>query len=124
MKFQTIGFLVLLTLSTQVFAKENLQERVDNTCGACHLTGIVSKAKLDRMAAPPMWGVAKKIKTHIKGKDAQIQFMIDFVFNPDPKKMLFPQETIDRFGYMPSQKEAMSAEELETIATYLLTKHY
>ncbi len=124
MKFFTVGILVILTLSAQVFAEDKLQEMVDNTCGACHLTGKVSKEKLERMTAPPMWGIATKIKAHIQGEQEQIDFMVDFVLNPDPKKMLFPQETIARFGYMPSQKDTISKDDLQAIAKYLLTKHY
>ena len=124
MRFYAIGILISLSLSVQIFAEEKLQEMVDNTCGTCHLTGKVSKEKLNRMAAPPMWGVAKKIKVNIQNKQEQIKFMIDFVLNPNPKKMLFPQETIDRFGYMPSQKDIISKKDLQTIAEYLLTKRY
>ncbi len=124
MRFFTIWIFALLTFSAQVFAEDNLQEMVDKNCGACHLTGQVSKEKLERMSAPPMWGIAKKIKTYIQGEQKQINFMVNFVLNPEPKKMLFPQETIKRFGYMPSQKEAISKVDLQAISKYLLTKHY
>ena len=49
-----------------------------------------------------------------------IAFLIDFTMNPSKEKMMFPQETIDKFGHMPSQKGNLTDKELRDIAEYIL----
>lgn len=122
MKKIIISVVTLLALSSLVQANQKMEELVDNKCGICHLSGKLSKEKLQRMAAPPMWGVAKKIKTNLPNKQDGIAFLIDFTMNPSKEKMMFPQETIDKFGHMPSQKGNLTDAELKAIAEYILSK--
>jgi len=117
-----LSCIVMLSSLVTLQASQTAEQLVDNKCGICHLAGKLSKEKLQRMAAPPMWGVTKKIKTNLQTKDEQINFYMDFPLNPSKEKMMFPQETIDRFGHMPSQKGNVTEEELRKIAEYLLSK--
>ena len=104
MKKIILSLIALFLFSPQLQATQDVQELVDNKCGICHLSGKLSKEKLARMTAPPIWGVAKKIKTNLANKEDGINFIIDFTMNPTKEKMMFPQEAIDKFGHMPSQK--------------------
>jgi len=120
MKKILISSLVVLVLSSVLSANDKTEELVDNKCGICHLSGKLSKEKLDTFSAPPMWGVAKKIRTNLPNRQEGIAFLIDFTMNPSKDKMMFPQQTIDRFGHMPSQKGNLSDKELRAIAEYIL----
>lgn len=92
-------------------------------CTACHVT-----AKPDDMStliAPPIMGVMMHVKNGIKGKDEiekranSIAFIVDYVQHPSAEKSLLEPHALERFKVMPSQKENVTAEELEIIANYL-----
>jgi len=113
-----------LVIATSVLlqASDNIESLAENKCGACHLVGKITKEKLNRMAAPPSWALAKKVKTAYPNRLEGINFIVDYTLNPSEDKMLFPKETKERFGLMPSQKGALTDKELRAIAEYILGK--
>lgn len=113
-----------LVIATSVLlqASDNIESLAENKCGACHLVGKITKEKLNRMAAPPSWALAKKVKTAYPNRLEGINFIVDYTLNPSEDKMLFPKETKERFGVMPSQKGALTDKELRAIAEYILGK--
>lgn len=122
MKNIIISTLAILALASQAQATQTVEELLDAKCGVCHLSGKLTKEKLNTFSAPPIWGIAKKIKNNLTKKQDGIAFIIDFTMNPSKEKMMFPQEAIDRFGHMPSQKGNLTDKELRDIAEYILSK--
>lgn len=113
---------LVLSASSILFASEGAEELANKKCGNCHLMGEITKEKLDRMSAPPYWAITKKVTTaHQKSEDA-VSFIIDYTLNPSESKMLFPKETKEKFGLMPSQKENATEDEIKKIAEYILGK--
>ncbi|MFA6760033.1 MAG: cytochrome c [Sulfuricurvum sp.] len=96
---------------------EALAERL---CGECHLMGVTSKEKIDNMKAPPYWALAKKARESYATYDEQVAYIIDYSLDPNEAKMLFPIQTKERFGVMPSLSGKVNKEELKEIAGYIL----
>jgi len=118
MKKISILIALLLSMSIQLEAQtpESLAEM---KCGACHLIGKITKEKLKNMKAPPYWALAKKIKASYPTREEGVRFLVDYTLNPSQEKMLFPKETKEKFGIMPSQKGLVSEAELQIISTYI-----
>jgi cytochrome c553 len=113
---------LLIAVSLFAQASQDIESLAEQKCGACHLMGKITKEKLKRMSAPPYWAIAKKIKLAYPNRLEGIDFLIDYALNPSEEKMLFPKETKERFGLMPSQKDALTDEEIKAIAEYILDK--
>lgn len=103
-----------------LFASGDVEELAVRKCGNCHLMGAISKEKIEAMKAPPYWAIARKLKDAELSRENKIKFMVDFAFNPTREKMMFPIETFNRFGLMPSMSGKVTKEEIEQIATYIL----
>ncbi len=110
---------ILLLASVNLYAEQTAESLTVEKCGACHLVGKITKKKLKNMSAPPYWALAKKIKIAFPKREDSMNFFVDFTLNPTAEKMLFPKETRDRYGVMPSQKGLVSEEELKVIYTYV-----
>ncbi len=113
---------LLITASMLVQASDDIESLAEMKCGSCHLIGKITKEKLNRMAAPPSWALAKKVKMAYPNRLDGIDFIVNYTLNPTEEKMLFPKETKERFGLMPSQKGALTDKELQEIAKYILDK--
>ena len=113
---------IVITASIQLQAIQNIESLAENKCGTCHLVGQITKEKLNTMSAPPEWALAKKVKIAYPNRLDGIDFIVDYVLNPSAKKMLFPKETRERFGVMPSLKGSVTQKELQAIARYILDK--
>lgn len=111
--------LTILLLNIFLIADEG-EELAVKHCGECHLMGVTSKEKLDNMKAPPYWALARKAREAYEDKSRQIAYIIDYAQSPSKEKMLFPIQTIEKFGAMPPLKEKISKEDLEKIAKYTL----
>ncbi|QFR49101.1 c-type cytochrome [Sulfurimonas lithotrophica] len=116
-----IGMVILfLLLASQAQAISEGENLANEKCGSCHLMGQITKEKLNRMAAPPYWILGKKVKAVSKNEEEAVNFIVDYVYNPSEDKMLFPKETKERFGLMPSLKGIVTEDELRSIAKYIL----
>ena len=113
---------LIIVVSMLVQASEDIESLAEAKCGACHLIGKITKEKLNKMAAPPSWALAKKVKVAYPNRLDGINFIKEYTLSPSEDKMLFPKETKERFGLMPSQKGALSDTELQAIAEYILDK--
>jgi cytochrome c553 len=114
-----LPLLIVASLQLQASQEESLAER---KCGSCHLMGKITKEKLNRMAAPPSWALAKKVKVAYPNRLDGINFIINYTLDPSEDKMLFPKEAKERFGLMPSQRDAITDKEIRAIAEYILDK--
>lgn len=93
-------------------------------CGECHLMGAITKEKLGNMKAPPYWAIAKKAREKYEKEEDKIKYIVDYAFEPTEDKMLFPKETKEKFGVMPSLKGKVTEEEVRMISTYILEKKF
>jgi len=115
--------LATILVASSVFAQSSdIETLAVEKCGSCHLIGAITKDKLNNMSAPPSWALAKKVKLAYPNRMDAINFIIEYTLNPSKEKMLFPKETRERFGVMPSQKDLVTDAELKAIAEYILDK--
>ncbi|MFA7501246.1 MAG: c-type cytochrome, partial [Sulfurimonas sp.] len=106
--------------SNMLFASQSAEELANQKCGSCHLMGAITKEKLKNMKAPPYWAIAKKANLRYEKNEDRIKYLIDYALNPDEDKMLFPKETKEKFGVMPSQKDKVTEDEIKLISEYIL----
>ena len=115
------SIIALLFLAvTSLHAAPDGEALAEQKCTPCHLVTEITPERLKEMSAPPMWGVVKKIQSRFTAREEAVAFLIDYTMNPAKEKMLFPAETAERFGVMPSQQGNLSAEELRAIAEHLI----
>ena len=110
---------LLLGTTVSLSAGENAQELLEKHCTTCHMTSSSTHTKSDKIIAPPMWGVMKKMRENFHNDDDAIKFLVEYSMHPSEDKMIFPEATKKYFGLMPSLKGKVPQEDLETIAKYL-----
>jgi len=109
----------LLALSPLLSANEiNATKLFETNCAACHITDLSKMSNKSVFIAPP----ADEIMTHAKeefgtDKAKAVKFMADYVRNPDPMKSFCA--SIEVFGVMPTQKDAVTKEEAEAIVSMM-----
>lgn len=119
---KVLSLAFILATSTLLIASDDAESLADKKCGSCHLGGKLSIEKVKNIKAPPYWGMAKMVREKFDNEDDRINFIIDYTLNPSEEKMIFPKETKDRFGLMPSQKGNVTEDEIRQIAEYFLNK--
>jgi len=82
-------------------------------CYACHNPNTKSH---DEMLAPPLAGIKIRYKKATKNREAFIDLMSSFVYNPSEEASLM-KGSIKRFGVMP--KTALDENKIREIVTYL-----
>lgn len=120
-----IGLSLMLGVLSLVSASEaDIEALAVAKCGECHLMGEITKEKLSSMKAPPYWAIAKKAREKYEKEEDKIKYIVDYAFSPTEDKMLFPKETKEKFGVMPSLKGKVTEEEIRQISTYILEKKF
>lgn len=105
--------LSISTLQAASSAEALFQEK----CSMCHMT--TRPADRSALIAPPVMGVMRHVKMAYPDKERAVDFITSYVLDPQkPKAVCLPQ-SIARFGLMPSQKGAVSEEELQQIAVWM-----
>ena len=110
---------LLLGSFISLSAAQSAQELLEEKCTYCHMTSSSTKTRSDKIVAPPMWGVMKKMRENFNNDKDAIDFLVNYSMNPSEDKMIFPAATKEYFGLMPSLKGKASKEELEIIAKFL-----
>lgn len=101
---------------------------IEQKCASCHNLNMPPVISDDELA-PPMMAVAFHMPDFMKPKDESqripmaIEFVVDYVQSPSLAKSKCDTKSIKRYGLMPSQKEKVSQDELQAIATYMFN-HY
>lgn len=88
-------------------------------CAMCH-----SMSRPDgktQQVAPPARGVVFHMSEAFDSKSDMIAHINDFVLDPTAEKAIC--KSVKRFGLMPSQKGAVSKEELATIADWMVNNY-
>jgi cytochrome c len=93
-------------------------------CASCHnleMPPVISDDEL----APPMMAVAFHVKSFVTPSDESqriykaIEFVVDYVHYPSLEKSFCDKDSLKRYGLMPSQKDSVTEDEVEAIASYM-----
>lgn len=92
----------------------------DSHCISCHIKTKPTKEMKSSFIAPPISGVVKNIKRAFEeDRQATIAFIVSYTLNPKEQDAKCKPKAIERFGLMPSQKDNVTVDELESIANYM-----
>jgi len=125
-----IAIVVLLSFNG-CFEKKNTsnldgEKLIKEKCSSCHNLDLPPKT-YEGEIAPPMMAVSFHIIDFIKvNVESQkipkaIDFVKDYVINPDRKKSFCDKESLKHYGVMPSQKGKVTQDELQAIAEYMFS---
>jgi len=96
-------------------------------CATCHTTVIAlneSGGEITNVyGAPYAKDVVNKLRAETKSKEAFIEFVKDYISEPDKRKSLYGKKAIKDFGLMPSLKGVMSDSDSLQLAEYLYHKY-
>jgi len=92
-------------------------------CASCHKLEAPTWEMIPTLKVPAMDAVVFHVKAAIEDQKAAEKFIVDYVQNPDKGKSVCESNKVQQYGVMPSLKGKVSPEELETIATYLMTAY-
>ncbi|NPA59637.1 MAG: cytochrome c [Epsilonproteobacteria bacterium] len=115
---KTVLVTILFALGSNLLASADSAESIfDAKCSACHL----KQKPLDKskVVAPALMGVMRHLKQTYPDRSKAIEFIKDYVMNPDRSKSICMPQKIKRFGLMPPQKGNISKEELEKVAAWM-----
>ncbi len=125
MKMKNIALLTLLATSTLL--AQSGEALFSNYCASCHTTVIgvnESGGKITHIYEAPYAGdVINKLKAETKSKEAFIDFIKDYINEPDKRKSLYGKKAIKDFGLMPSLKGAMTDSESTILAEYMYSDY-
>jgi hypothetical protein len=98
------------------------QKLFETKCAACHITDLSKMGNKSALIAPP----ADEIIAHAKeefgaDKAKAVKSMAEYIRNPDPKKTFCA--SIEYFGAMPTQKDAITPQEAEAIVGMMFDKY-
>lgn len=108
----------------------------DNKCSSCHVKSmdiqllmknfILEENKLLNLKAPTGNEISFRLKQQIGSKEdvefqieENIDFVKDYLFNPDKAKTICLEGVIKHFDTMPSMKGKISEEEIEDVTFFL-----
>jgi mono/diheme cytochrome c family protein len=112
-----IVFLGLVGLSTALFASNEAQSLFDSKCAMCHIKTMPQDRS--KLVAPAIMGVMRHVKMQYPKKEDAVAFIVDYVQNPSEAKAVCMPQKIKHFGLMPSQKENITAAELQDVASWM-----
>ncbi len=108
---------LVLLFGSSLYASSSGKELFMQKCSMCHKT---SRPKdTSSLVAPPISGVAMHVKMNYPSKEEAVEFISEYALNPQRSKAVCMPQRIKRFGLMPSQKGAVTKEELQKIASYI-----
>ncbi len=100
---------------------------VNDKCLVCHVAYKKPGTHLKKLHAPPLNGIVyhleKKFTDTATGyfdTDMAVEFISDYVLNPDTAKSLCDKSKIKYYGIMPSLKGSVTKDELEDIAYFII----
>ncbi|MCK9490943.1 MAG: c-type cytochrome [Sulfurimonas sp.] len=99
---------------------------LESKCASCHDINMPPKIS-DNELAPPIMAVSFHVHNFVKPTDESqrtskaIEFVTDYIFNPSLKKSFCDEDSLERYGLMPSQKNKLTKDEAKAIALYMFT---
>ncbi len=107
--------LTLSLLATALFAN-NAEELFMNKCAICHV--MERPANKSEMIAPPAKGIMFHMGEEIGSDEDILAHIKSFTINPTKEKAIC--RSVKRFGLMPSQKDNITAKELDIVAKWMI----
>ena len=111
-----LAITLVLIATTSLHASSNGEVLFEEKCASCHT--MTRPQDMSNMLAPPVKGLMFHMDEHFKNKEEIVQHINSFVMNPTQEQAIC--RSVRRFGLMPSQKGLLSAEELNTIAEWMV----
>ena len=131
MKKLTTLFVLLFTMLMNLQADNNMTGETiyEANCKVCHqlnvpkdMTKEQKMAMMKDMKAPPFSKVSAKIKDALENNESKfVDFITDYIQNPDANKSLCMPKAIKKFGVMPAIGKALSDEEKKVIAQWMFS---
>jgi len=123
-----ISLLLFFTACSEEKPKQNYNAKklIEQKCASCHNLDMPPTIYDDELA-PPMMAISFHMKNFVTPTDESqrvpkaIEFVVDYVQNPALEKSYCDEESIKKYGLMPSQKENLSVGETKAIAEYMFT---
>jgi len=114
---RVLSYLVVgvLVASSSLVASDMAEKLFVEKCAVCH---SLQKKEFSEMVAPPARGVMFHMNNAFSSKEKMKEHIVDFVMNPSEDKAIC--KSIKRFGLMPSQKGAISNNELDIVADWMI----
>ena len=106
----------------------NGKKLLEQKCNSCHNIAL-PPSTYENEVAPPMMAVAFHVESFMNVTDESqrtpktIEFVKDYVLNPQSSKSLCDKESLQSYGVMPSQKGKVTTNEVEAIASYMF-RHF
>jgi len=101
---------------------------LEQKCASCHDLTMPPRLLPDELA-PPIMAVSFHMPNFMEPKDESqripmaIAFVTDYVLNPSLEKSYCDEESIKKYGLMPSLKGKVTEDEVRAIASYMF-EHY
>jgi uncharacterized low-complexity protein len=123
-----ISILLALLFATGLYAN-NGEAIYKAKCASCHLINPPAamsspgtpefKKAINDLKAPPMSKVASMVKMEHESKEAFVNFVSDFITNPDASKAVCMKRAIAGFGLMPPIDKSMSEEDKKAVSAWI-----
>ena len=117
LKYTLLALSTFASLTATLSASEDAAMLFDSKCAVCHVK--IKPADKHKLVAPPVMGVMRHVKMKYANKKDAVNFITEYVLNPQRDKAVCMAQKIKRFGLMPSQKGNVSKAELEIIASWM-----
>jgi hypothetical protein len=123
--FNLRSFLIVVLgiSSTLALASDKGATLFEQKCSSCHLKQRPHIDQMHLMAAPPIQGVMFHVSKKYPTKKEAVEFITDYVFNPERNKAVCMAHSIEKFGIMSSQKGNLTPQEAKFIAEYLFDSY-
>ena len=119
MKFKKILMIAgaFFFFTPSVYAETSAAQLFEAKCASCHVK--TRPDDISTLVAPPIMGVARHVKMTYRTKEEAVNFITDYVLDPQESKAVCMPGKLKYFGLMPSQKGQVSKDELNTIAGWI-----
>ncbi|MEA1983164.1 MAG: c-type cytochrome [Campylobacterota bacterium] len=126
MKLIILGVIIFFTACNEPTKRQNLDGKklLEQKCASCHNLEMPPAISKDELA-PPMMSVSFHVRSFVTPTNESqrtskaVAFVVDYVQNPSIEKSFCDKESLKRYGLMPSQKENVTPDETQAIATYM-----
>lgn len=116
--------IILLTAAANtILFSGNAENMLQTHCASCHLLTTPTPQMIPTLKAPPIEAVMFHVKLDKKSKKEMVDFILDYVINPDASKSVCESNKVQQYGVMPSLKGKITKEELLPIIDYLIDNY-
>ncbi|MBK3331620.1 hypothetical protein GWK41_00905 [Persephonella atlantica] len=92
--------IIFLLLTFNIYGEDSGYQIYKNSCAQCHIEKTTEFVDNLSLKAPPIDAITRQIKYHYRKKEEFIQYLVDFLSQPDAEKSVC-KPCIKRWGLMP-----------------------